>query len=133
MASTVEWYIPDRVILNVVSGVYTLDQICEGSQQILSMMRTGSSPVHLIVDSSELTNFPSIFRPLLVEIEKFRHEPTMGWSFMLTHSPVLNFFGALASNITKQPFRSVKSYAEVNNILCRIDQSLVKLMPNLDP
>lgn len=130
MPSTVEWYVSNRVILNVVSGAYTVEQIRQDSQDILNLMRSGSPPVHLIVDARELTNFPSIFRPLLVEIEKFRNESSMGWSIMLTHNPVLNFFGALASNMTKQPFRSVKTFDEVNEVLGRVDQSVKLLLPS---
>ena len=93
------------------------------------LVRSGTPPVHLVVDTLDVTKLPSSFVPMLREIEIFRHEPHMGWSIMVTNSSVLHFFGMLSANLNRSSYRALRNYQEVNELLAKVDSTLVDLLP----
>ena len=129
MPFAVKWYVEGRVATVYNWGELTVDEIRETNVQLLALVRSGTPPVHLVVDTREVVKLPNSFVPMLREIEVFRHEPGMGWSIMVTHSSVLHFFGMLSSNLTRSSYRAVRDYQEVNEVLRQVDPTLVDLLP----
>ena len=124
-----KWYLEGRVSTARDWGEITVEEMRESNKVSLEHIRTGTPPVHLLIDTSAIDQLPRSFLPMLKEIEAFRHEPNMGWTIMITNSSLLHFFGVLSSNLIKMPFRAVSSYAEANAVLERVDPSLAGLLP----
>ena len=129
MPFEVKWYLEGRVSAVRDWGAFTIEEMQESNVISLEHIRSGTPPVHLLIDTRAVDKLPRSFRPMLNEIESFRHEPNMGWTIMITDSSLLHFFGVLSSNLIKMPFRAVSSYAEANAVLERVDPSLAGLLP----
>ncbi len=124
-----KWYVPERIVTAYNWGVLTLEEMRATNVELLAMIRTGKAPVHLLIDTRDVTKMPSSFIPMLKEIEPFRNEANTGWSVMVTNSSLMHFFGLLSSNLVKSPYGAVKTYEEANALLERIDPSLQGLLP----
>ena len=124
-----KWYVEGRVSTVRDWGDLTLEEMRESNRVFLEHIRTGTKPVHLLVDTRAINKLPGSFIPMLKEIEAFRHEPNMGWTVMITNSPVLKFFGVLSSNMLKMPFHAVSSYEEANTLLKQVDPTVADLLP----
>ena len=129
MPFEVKWYVERRVATVYNWGELTVAEVRATNQELLALVRVGTAPVHLVVDTLAVTKLPGSFVPMLREIEVFRHEPKMGWSIMVTNSSVLHFFGMLSSNLTKSSYRAFRNYQEVNDLLKQVDPTLVDLLP----
>jgi hypothetical protein len=129
MPFQVKWYVEGRVATVYNWGELTVDEVRATNQELLALVRSGTAPVHLVVDTLDVTRLPSSFVPMLKEIEIFRHEPNMGWSIMVTNSSVLHFFGMLSSNLNRTSYRALRNYREVNDLLKKVDPTLVDLLP----
>jgi hypothetical protein len=123
-----KWYIESRVSMVRDYGEITLDEMRASNQIFLEHIRTGKPPVHLLIDTRDIVKMPNSFVPMLKEIEAFRHEPNMGWTIMVTNNSLMRFFGTLSSNLIKMPFHAVKNYEEANQVLARVDSSLVNAL-----
>lgn len=124
-----KWYVPERIVTAYNWGVLTLDEMRATNVEMLAMIRSGTAPVHLLVDTRDVTKMPSSFIPMLKEIEPFRNETKTGWSVMVTNSSLMHFFGLLSSNLVKSPYGAVHNYEEANALLERVDPSLKGLLP----
>ena len=129
MPFEVKWYVEGRVATVYNWGELTVEEVRATNQELLALVRSGTPPVHLVVDTLAVTKLPNSFVPMLKEIEVFRHEPNMGWSIMVTKSSVLHFFGMLSANLTKTSYRAFRNYQEVNDLLKQVDPTLVDLLP----
>lgn len=129
MPFEVKWYVEGRVATVFNWGELTLDDIKATNAQLLEMVRVGTAPVHLLVDTRVVEKLPRSFVPMLREIEVFRHEPNMGWSIMVTESQLLHFFGMLSANLVKSTYRAVRTYQEVNELLRQVDPALSDQLP----
>lgn len=123
-----KWYIENRVSMVHDIGEVTLEEMHATNQIFLEHIRSGQPPVHLLIDTRAMTKMPGTFVPMLKEIEAFRHEPNMGWTIMVTNNSVMRFFGTLSSNLIKMPFHAVKTYEEANQVLAKVDPSLVNVL-----
>ncbi len=126
-----KWYIENRVSLVRDLGEITLDEMHASNQIFLEHIRAGKPPVHLLIDTRDVTKMPGSFVPMLKEIEAFRQEPNMGWTIMVTNNSLMRFFGTLSSNLIKMPFHAVKTYEEANQVLAKVDPSLVNALLSL--
>lgn len=129
MPSETKWYVEGRVSSARDWGELTVEEMRETNRVFLEHIRSGTPPVHLLIDTSAISKLPKSFIPMLKEIEAFRHEPNMGWTVMVTNNSLIHFFGTLSSNLLKMPFKAVSSYDEVNALLRRVDPSLEGLLP----
>ena len=129
MPFEVKWYVAGRVATVYNWGELTVDEVRATNVEILALVRSGTPPVHLVVDTRDVAKLPGSFVPMLREIEVFRQEPNMGWSIMVTHSSVLHFFGMLSANLTKSTYRAVRNYQDVNDVLSHADATLIDLLP----
>jgi hypothetical protein len=123
-----KWYVENRVSLVRDYGEVTLEEMRTSNQIFLAHIRAGTPPVHLLIDTRAVTKMPNSFVPMLKEIEAFRHEPNMGWTIMVTNNSLMRFFGTLSSNLIKMPFHAVKNYEEANEVLARVDPTLVSAL-----
>lgn len=129
MPSETKWYVEGRVTSARDWGQLTVEEMRETNRVFLEHIRSGTPPVHLLIDTRAISKLPSSFIPMLKEIEAFRHEANMGWTVMVTNSSLIHFFGTLSSNLLKMPFKAVSSYSEVNALLSRVDPTLEGLLP----
>jgi|1185.fasta_scaffold96253_1 hypothetical protein len=129
MPSEVKWYVEGRVSATRDWGDLSLEEMRASNMIALEHIRTGTPPVHLLIDTSAVGKLPGSFVPMLKEIEHFRHEKNMGWTVMVTNSSLLHFFGVLSSNLIKMPFSAVTTYEEANTLLKKVDPTLTDLLP----
>ena len=129
MPFDVRWYVEGRIVAVHQWGELTLDDMRETTVTVLERIQDATPPTHLLIDMRDVTKMPSSLVQMLKEIEVLRQEPTIGWSLLITNSSLMHFFGVLASNLVKASHRSVHDYEEANEVLKRIDPTLVDLLP----
>jgi hypothetical protein len=129
MPFEVKWVVEGRVSCTHNWGDLTIDEMRQSNVLSLEHIRTGTPPVHLLIDTRAIGKLPGSFIPMLKEIESFRHEKNMGWTIMVTNSSLLHFFGVLSANLIKQPFSAVSTYEAANTLLKKVDPSLAGLLP----
>jgi len=129
MPYEVKWYVEGRVSTARDWGDLTIEEMQASNALLLEHIRSGTPPVHLLLDTRAISKLPGSFVPMLKEIESFRHEKNMGWTIMVTNSSLLHFFGVLSSNLIKMPFSAVSTYEEANATLKKVDPTLATLLP----
>lgn len=129
MPYAVKWYVPGRVTLAHYWGDHTFEEMQESNTLSIENIRAGKAPVHLLLHSLDVHSLPRSYLPMLKEIERFRHEPNMGWTINITHSGLLHFFGVMSSNVLKSPFAAVNTVEEAHALLRKVDPSVADLLP----
>jgi hypothetical protein len=129
MGYAVKWYVPGRVTVAHYWGDHTFEEMQASNSLSIENIRAGTAPVHLLLYSLDVKTMPRSFLPMMKEVERFRHEPNMGWTINVTHSGLLHLFGVLNSNVLKSPFAAVNTIEEANALLRKVDPTLADLLP----
>ena len=129
MPFEVKWYVEGRITMARYYGDHTFEEMQESNTLSIENIRAGTAPVHLLLHSLDVTSLPRSYLPMLKEIERFRHEPKMGWTVNVTHSGLLHLLGVLSSNLLKSPFAAVNTMEEAHALLRKVDPTLADLLP----
>lgn len=97
MPFTIQWLVPERVLLSTFEGVMTLAEIEQVVQAFISRMDTTVPPVHVMLCTNDVTR-PVTDLNALYHITKpyFRH-PRLGWTVLQSDNKLHHFLvGTLA-------------------------------------
>ena len=120
----VEWLVENRVIHLQLAGEYSLETVQHLVPRVKAMLDSSSSQVHVIWDMSGITKMPKDIREPINEMNILRYHPNGGWITMITNNVMLRFAGQIATRFLGANFRSVVSYDEAVETLCRVDPAL---------
>jgi hypothetical protein len=91
MPVKVIWAVPQRVILSRGYGSVTRQENDEADTQVLSLLESGKRPVHVILDLSQVTDFPTYqLEERLAIFRAVANHPNAGWGVLAgTTNPVI--------------------------------------------
>ena len=134
MGYTIEWLVPDRLYVMNIYGDIDLDEYLEGGEKAREFVTSGVAPVHCILDLRGVKKFPVNMKQLNPG-NTVMDEENLGWIFIMTQNPLINFLGSVISQVTHKHFRTVKTPEEAMTFLRRLDATLPEIpaYPSLQP
>ncbi len=120
----VNWLVEGRVIHIQVAGEYDVETVRHVVPSVKMMVDAGTAPVHVVWDMSGITKMPKNLREPVHELSLLRDHPNGGWIVMISNSVMMRFAGQIATVFLGAKYRSVGSYDEAVETICRIDQSV---------
>jgi hypothetical protein len=127
MPQQIQWYEPNRIIHHRFYGVVTLEDITQGNEQAIALIRQGTPPVHDIVDAVDVERVLFNLNGLLHSTSFFK-EPNLGWMIVAAENPMVRFFGSMLGQVTHTRFRTVDNLEEALETLTHVDMTLQRLM-----
>jgi hypothetical protein len=104
MAYEVSWYMPKRVIITRMSGDVDLQEVRESHMVITQLGEEVSHRVHVIMDMSGVTTFPtSLMR--LSRVLGTVDDRRFGWVLIVSSDPVLRFLLTTLGKLMKARMR----------------------------
>jgi hypothetical protein len=123
MTVNISWYAKNRVILAQVEGVVDDAGMNASNATITQLLDTGQAPIHLIVDTSDLKQFPTNLSALRKSQAYLLH-PNVGWIIVINTNPLLNYLAHILTAIAKVKSRTVKTFVEGEQLLRTLDASI---------
>lgn len=121
-----EWIVPQRVLFGRIWGDPTRDEIRQLSPEINREAATGQSPVHLIIDMTELTRTPFKLTELNSYVSRENLE-FFGWCIVVSNDPVGRFLSATLAQIVRLRVRVFHSREAAFRFLKDMDSTLPDL------
>jgi hypothetical protein len=125
MPYTLEWYQPQRIILFKLVGKMSEEEVEQSSHNLYhDFLEPGQAPVHILYDSTDLTDYPRNLILVRHAATKYMKHPKLGW--LIIYGPdnlTLRFLGKVVSQIMRVQFRYVSTKEDALEILHRIDLS----------
>jgi len=123
MPHTREWIEVGRVAKTVFSGILTIAELKQASDEALMFLAEGQAPVHFITDLTELKQFPTN----LLEVKDtlaYTSHPSMGWQAFYgapaLASSLIGIFGQLA----RAKMRTFRSYEQAVRFIIEQDPTV---------
>ncbi len=130
MAYQIGWYQPERILDLALEDDVSLEDARYLSQEATGMLAYGTPLVHVIVDLSAVTSFPTSLSMIQHMITIPRSTDNLGWVIICgARNSMLRF---LATTLTQVAVENVRLHASDNiddaiQFLYEVDTSLVKL------
>lgn len=124
MPGHVKWLIPNRVIYVKIAGDYHLETVKQVVAAATPMVDSGTAPVHVVWDMTEITKMPTDIREPISQLQNLRDHPNGGWITMIANSVMIRFAGQIASRLLGANYRSVSTFDEAIQTLSRIDLTI---------
>jgi hypothetical protein len=120
----IHWLVEKRVLVYHLNGDYDIDIMRRGAAEIHQHMLSGQHPVHLIIDTTDLTSPSADFRSPMSELQQYSGQEQSGWTVLVAGSTLVRFFGNVAARLLQTPFRIAYSFEEAVTLLRRLEPSL---------
>ncbi len=115
------WLVQKRVLVYRLDGDYDLEIMRLGAQDVHQHVLTGQPPVHLIIDTTNLTSPSADFRGPMNDLQEYRGQQEMGWTVLVASSALVRFFGNVAARLLQTNFRIAYSFDEAVSLLWKLD------------
>ncbi|MCU0498733.1 MAG: hypothetical protein MUF87_15385, partial [Anaerolineae bacterium] len=125
------WLAQDRVWYARAYGTLTSNDVKEANIEAAGMIRIGTPPVHFIIDTTGIQNFPINLKDSS-DTSMFLREDNLGFTMYVTTNMMIRFITQTITQVAKMDFRVVKTLEEALQLLQILDQTLPPLqMPEL--
>lgn len=126
-------YIPGRVLYCQIFGEYTPAEMRQSNADVIAYLDRYQTPVHVISDFSQMTNFVHDV-PLLMQTFSFFAHPHQGWAIVISADPMVRVVSAAVVQQIKPVEASgmLQTFADRQTalaFLARIDLTLPALPP----
>lgn len=98
MQPILNWYLKNRIIFQRQIGDVSIDDVQHSNDQIIKMLDVGASPVHVVIDSSYVTNTPTNLLQLSYATNFIKH-PSKGWLITISNTPMPSFLARMIPQI----------------------------------
>lgn len=128
MSIYIDWYIPDKVIINKAWGEVSNDRYREAAHLLYEMVASADQqPIHVISDTRELTRLPGIRA-----MSDIKRHAQMGWLIQVgLQDKILEFLSSVAFQAAGFQIKFVPTLYEASALLRRVDPDLAE-MPLID-
>lgn len=104
-----------------------MEELDEANTGAINQSRSGTAPVHILVDTLEITRVPVSLKAIK-DLIAYTREPNLGYIIYISNNPFISFLNSTIAQFSKAKFITVKTLEEALVILPRIDTSLQELM-----
>lgn len=98
MQAVLNWYLKNRIVFNRQVGGISIDDIQQSNDQIIQMLDSGASPVHVVIDYSYVTSIPTNLLQLSYATSFVKH-PAKGWLITISTTPMPSFLARIIPQI----------------------------------
>lgn len=126
MPFEISWQHENRVILGRYYGVMSLDDLVNWDTSVAQYLNTGTPPIHLILDVSEVTKFPTNVLQLRNHLNNLSH-PSKGWTLLVGSSSLINSLTTIVTQLAHSKFRPFKTTSAALDFLAKEDITLNSL------
>ena len=128
MSYEIGWLVEEKVIELHVSGDIASEILFAASRDIIVLMDSSTAPlVHLIVNETDMGNFPKQIKNVMDAAEFINH-PKMGWFLIYGNdSPFLNFLSPMVARVARLRHRRFQNGADAYNFLFSVDATLPQI------
>ena len=124
MPYELNWYVEERVIYGRIWGNINIDTVYSASDDVIKYLDTGKPLVHLFLDDSQVTNFPTNFYAVRGAAQFLTHE-NLGWSVMVGETNFIRqFVLPMVTSVAKVRYRRYKTFDESLAFLQEQDQTV---------
>ena len=126
MSYSFDWQIPERVILFTIGETYTLEDAGLLNMQMLEFLDASEQPLHMLVDLTNMRNYPKRVTDEVWSITKCLRHQKMGWMLVINKdaNPMAHLIASVVGKTTGVKMRFVKSHNEGLETLHRMDLTL---------
>jgi hypothetical protein len=104
MPTVIEWYVPQRIIYVQISRTLSLEQLKGINTDVISMLDSGTAPVHVFADTRYLESVHRGLRSTTRSVTALRH-PKHGWTvYFGKPAPFIRFMINAVSRIMQAKF-----------------------------
>ena len=126
-------YVPGRILYSHIYGEYSPTEMAQSNIDVIAYLEQYQTPVHVISDFTQMTNFLHDV-PLLVKTFSFFAHPHQGWSIVISPDPIVRVVSTAVVQQIKQAdievmMRAFGDRQSALAFLARIDLTLPSLPP----
>lgn len=128
MPHTHEWVEPRRVAKTMFTGILTVDELKQVSDEAIADMEEGQAPVHFITDLTALTQFPTNLLQVKDALVYISH-PSMGWQVFFGAPALATSLIGIFGHIAHARMRAFRTYEQAIRFLKSEDATLTLEAP----
>lgn len=123
MPYQIEWHIDKRVVYERLYGKLTGPELQKASDETSRFLHEGISPVHLIIDMSDVEQLPITVRQA-TGMTRYLRDPNLGWLVVIGGGTIINFMVAVTSQVINYSFARRESIPDAMDFLAKQDKTL---------
>jgi len=127
------WLVDKRVLHLQIAGEYNLETLRQVVPSVKAMIDAGSAPVQVVWDMSGITQMPRNIREPVHELSVLKDHPNGGWIVMISNNVMMRFAGQIATVFLGAKYRSVATYDEAVETICRIEPNVADALKQALP
>jgi hypothetical protein len=116
MGFSITWHIEKRVIDLKVFGVITSEEIIALNLQVMDFIEAGSHPVHIIIDTLDVTEYPTNLRWVFRMLRNNPVPPT-GWNILVQNNPTVRVLAGTILSVLPVPLHICTTLEEAHDFL----------------
>jgi hypothetical protein len=102
MAISVTWHIEKEVIYLKVFGVVTSEEVIDLNRETMALLEMGNHPVHIIIDTLEVTEYPTNLRWVMRLVRTNPVQPT-GCNILVQNNQTVRVLACAILNVLRLP------------------------------
>jgi len=126
MGGSTFWYIPNKVYIAHFYDVLTPEELQRQSDKGIELIRSGEPPVHIIIDTRFMSEYPTDMSQVLRVTRAF-HEENLGWALLISNDPAVRLLAHVVAQLKRTKLKSFTAPDEALGYLKQIDPNLTPL------
>ena len=132
MPYRVEWLAEPRIVFVNVTHRLTLPEVAKANGLMLGFLNQAGAPLYVVVDVSELTDYPRIASELQPILRSFYH-PMLGGSYIYgVTTPAINVILRILERVSPFNYKITKSFNEALTAIEAREPALGPLIAAID-
>jgi hypothetical protein len=129
MPAQVSWHLENRIVGIRVFDTVTIADVNALSDTIIALFEASDTPlIHLLVDESDMTDFPKQFRDIY-RVGVFMKHPQMGWFIIYGgNNALFRVISHLVTQLMRLRHRHFDTLEDAVEFLQSMDSTLPKLI-----
>lgn len=123
MAHDTSWYIPQRAILQRVSGELTIEEMAQINKELETYLDQGIPLVHILIDVTKVEKYPTSVHQI-GKVMKRNNVEREGWTLLVTNSQIIRFMGSVVTQFSTLRFRTFPKFEDAVEFLMKQDTTL---------
>jgi hypothetical protein len=116
MGFSVTWYVEKRVIHLKVFGIVTSEEVIDLNRETMAYLEMGIHPVHIIIDTLDVTEYPSNLRWVMRLVQTNPVRPT-GWNLLVQNNSTVRVIASTILSLLRLPMHICSTLEEAQNFL----------------
>ncbi len=134
MGYTIDWYVPQRILLVTYFGTISGDEMVQSLHQSQATVNViphdSATKFHVIADNTELNSMPFGLNSLKSAV--VNPHPAVGWVCMISRNPIHNLVATAYTQLTRVNLKTFPNRKDALLFLISLDLTLADLIPAAD-